>query len=172
MFKDPTAALSAADKGTSTGNVHANVFQPEKKRRHRDGYADGDYTLFRKANAGEFIRCQDAVAFLGTVNRIVFETDEEKEWLSLNVTTEEIKANCDDLKVLGKGDFKALMKWRIALREEVCSFIQSYLTCSNYYGSQIGLDVKTKPTEELTETVEIVEEVDEDQAIQEEVRIS
>lgn len=46
------------------------------------------------------------------------------------------------------------------------SFIPSLLTTA-----QVGLDVKTKPTEELTETVEIVEEVDEDQAIQEEVRL-
>lgn len=35
---------------------------------------------------------------------------------------------------------------------------------------QLGLDVKTVPTEELTETVEIVDEVDEEQAIEDEVR--
>jgi len=34
---------------------------------------------------------------------------------------------------------------------------------------QLGLDVKNKPTEELTETVEVVEEVDEEQQIQDEV---
>lgn len=37
----------------------------------------------------------------------------------MDITTHDIKANCDDLKVLGKGDFKALLKWRLALREEV-----------------------------------------------------
>ena len=35
------------------------------------------------------------------------------------ITTEDVKSNCDDLKVLGKGDFKALMKWRLSLRQEV-----------------------------------------------------
>lgn len=40
-------------------------------------------------------------------------------WFNMELTTDEIKANCEDLKVLGKGDFKALMKWRTALREEV-----------------------------------------------------
>lgn len=40
-------------------------------------------------------------------------------WLALDCTTPDVKANCDDLKVLGKGDFKALLKWRLALREEV-----------------------------------------------------
>jgi uncharacterized protein DUF3381 len=41
-------------------------------------------------------------------------------WASLPLTSEDIKANLDDLKVLGKGDFKVLLKWRTALREEVC----------------------------------------------------
>jgi AdoMet-dependent rRNA methyltransferase SPB1 len=39
-------------------------------------------------------------------------------WLSLDVTTDDVKANCEDLKVLGKGDFKTLIRWRLALREE------------------------------------------------------
>lgn len=41
-------------------------------------------------------------------------------WALLPLTSSEVKANLNDLKVLGKGDFKALLKWRTALREEVC----------------------------------------------------
>jgi len=48
----------------------------------------------------------------------IAESDDNR-WLALDITTDNVKANCDDLKVLGKGDFKALIKWRIALREEV-----------------------------------------------------
>ncbi|KAI3845501.1 hypothetical protein MKW92_033137 [Papaver armeniacum] len=33
------------------------------------------------------------------------------------LTTEEVKALCEDLQVLGKTDFKHLMKWRISLRK-------------------------------------------------------
>ena len=40
-------------------------------------------------------------------------------WLKLEITKPEIKANCDDLKVLGKGDFKTILKWRTTLREDV-----------------------------------------------------
>jgi hypothetical protein len=54
------------------------------------------------------------------------------------------------LKVLGKGDFKALMKWRLAIRLE------------------IGLDVKADPAAEVTEDVN-VEPMDEEEQISEEV---
>ena len=56
---------------------------PEKKRRQREGYAEGDYTLHKIMSAGDFIRCPDPVAFLGSVNRITFQSDEEKEYAIL-----------------------------------------------------------------------------------------
>ncbi|KAG1761930.1 Spb1 C-terminal domain-containing protein [Suillus occidentalis] len=152
VFKDlSTSIASGTDKGTSANNAQANVFQPEKKRRKRDGYDDGDYLLFKKASAADFIRSADPIAVLGLVNKITFELPEEKEWLQLDITTPEVQANCEDLKVLGKGDFKNLLRWRTALRQE------------------IGLDVKAKDTQDVTETVEITDEVDEEQQIRNEL---
>lgn len=132
VFKDLS---STGDKGADTNNYEANVFRPEKKRRNRDGYADGDYTLFKAANVVDFIRNPDPIAMLGSVNKIAFETEEEKgyvcfsifskyfsyylRWHKLDITTADVISNCADLKVLGKGDFKALIRWRLALREEV-----------------------------------------------------
>jgi AdoMet-dependent rRNA methyltransferase SPB1 len=55
-----------------------------------------------------------------------------------------------DLKVLGKGDFKVLMKWRLALRLE------------------LGLDVKAEAEKDVTEDVTI-EPMDEEEEITEEV---
>ncbi|KAF8622893.1 hypothetical protein AX15_006658 [Amanita polypyramis BW_CC] len=150
VFKDLTAS-GLSEKGISANNVQANVFHPEKKRRQREGYADGDYTLFKTVSATDFIKGSDPVATLGSFNKITFVTDEEKEWLSSPVTTEDVKFNCDDLKVLGKGDFKALIRWRLFLRQE------------------LGLDVKSKETEDLIEVVEVTGGVDEGQQIQEEL---
>lgn len=76
VFKDLSA--DTTDKGTSINNVHANVFHPEKKRRKREGYVDGDYTLFKDVSASEFIQGCDPIAVLGTNNRISFTSDEEK----------------------------------------------------------------------------------------------
>lgn len=53
--------------------------------------------------------------------------------------------------MLGKGDFKQLIKWRLALRLE------------------IGLDVKAEKEQDVTEEV-VVEPIDEDEQISEEVR--
>ena len=130
VFKDLSANAPIEDISKQTAaQAQVNVFQPEKKRRKRDGYADGDYILYKEAGAAEFIKGDDAVGFLGTKNRITFKTDEEKEWLKMDITTEDVKANCEDLKVLGKGDFKVLMKWRTALREEV-----------RYSGNSVSVD--------------------------------
>ena len=74
----------------------------------------------------------------------------DDRWLKSRHTKPEILANCEDLKVLGKGDFKALMKWRLAIRLE------------------IGLDVKADPAADATEDV-TVEPIDEEEQISEEV---
>lgn len=79
VFKDLSASSVTGDKGASANNVQANVFQPEKSRRKRDGYADGDYTLFAKVGVSEFVKSVDPIAVLGSVNQMVFETEEEKE---------------------------------------------------------------------------------------------
>jgi AdoMet-dependent rRNA methyltransferase SPB1 len=77
VFKD-LATLMPTGKGITPGTAQANVFHPEKKRRHRDGYADGDYTLFKALPASDFVREQDPITILGSINKITFLTEEEK----------------------------------------------------------------------------------------------
>lgn len=81
VFKDLSASTSitGGDKGSSANNVQENVFKPEKSRRKREGYADGNYTLFTKIGVSQFVKADDPIAILGTVNQMVFETEEEKE---------------------------------------------------------------------------------------------
>lgn len=162
VFKDLEASVPL-EKGVAVNNAQANVFQPEKKRRHREGYADNDYTLFKQIGVAEFIRSSDPIVILGAVNKLSFTTEEEKSyvlqplpctfllftcwpasWASLPLTSEDIKANLDDLKVLGKGDFKTLLKWRTALREEVR--FSKVLSCFYIYAyaSLVGLGSKDK----------------------------
>ncbi|RXK36437.1 AdoMet-dependent rRNA methyltransferase SPB1 [Tremella mesenterica] len=160
VFKDvaalPTSITQSTGEGSTTAassskpavnnQAHANVFMPEKNRRHRDGYAEGDYTLFHKTTVGDFVKGADPVALLGSMNQIEFVTEEEKGWLKSRHTTPDVLANFADLKVLGKGDFKLLMKWRTAIR------------------LQTGLDVKADATKDLTEEVNI-QPMDEEEQI-------
>jgi AdoMet-dependent rRNA methyltransferase SPB1 len=138
-----------------------NVFAPEKKKRMREGYAEGDYTLFRSINVRDFIlspSIDDAMRVLSTCNAMTFDlsssapdAEQQKAWFESRRTTDDIKRDLADLKVLGKGDFKKLMKWRVSIRLEV------------------GLDVKKSDVEDATEKVEIDEDVDEEQEVTEEV---
>ncbi|SGY79409.1 BQ5605_C008g05125 [Microbotryum silenes-dioicae] len=107
--------ISSKDTLTPTS---LNVFQPDKKRRNRDGYADGDLTLHKECGVSEFIRSVDPIGVLGLVNEMKWRTDEDKKLFKHPLTTLEIKALVQDLKVLGKKDFKTLLKYRLAVRED------------------------------------------------------
>ncbi|EIE91951.1 hypothetical protein RO3G_16662 [Rhizopus delemar RA 99-880] len=113
---DPKAVFS--DVGAEEPKKLADVFRPEKKKRHRDGYEDGDYTLHKTLDVMEFIRADDPIVTLGSYNQFTFSSDESRELLKRDITTEDIKINCEDLKVLGRGEFKALLKWRTTIRDE------------------------------------------------------
>ncbi|PWN27074.1 FtsJ-domain-containing protein [Jaminaea rosea] len=114
-----SGGIDPAMKGTSALNAHANVFEPEKKRRKRDGYEEGNYTQFKAITAQDFVRGPDAVSMLGTYNQITFKTPEDKALLDHHESNEDIRVNCEDLKVLGRKDFRNLMKWRLAMREHL-----------------------------------------------------
>jgi len=135
-----------ATSSTLTPNAQ-NVFHPEKKRRARDGYEEGDYALFRAVPVMDLINTRDPVKILGTASRFDFATDEEKRLAKLEVTAPEIKESMKDVKVLGKSDFKKFLKWRTAVRQD------------------LGMVVKTKDVQELTEVDPI--EIDEEQVEEE-----
>ncbi|KAI5806995.1 Spb1 C-terminal domain-containing protein [Geopyxis carbonaria] len=106
-----------------TPNNEAKVFNPEKKKRKRDGYEEGDYLQFKEQPISDFIETTDPIQMLGTINKLSFE---EKTGGDLAIaaitklpeTTPEIRLCCDDLRVLGKKDFRRLLKWRLAVREK------------------------------------------------------
>ncbi|PWZ02455.1 AdoMet-dependent rRNA methyltransferase SPB1 [Testicularia cyperi] len=152
--EDAEAGVPLALKGTSAGNAQANVFAPKKVRKHREGYADGDYTLFHSLDAMDFIKGQDVVGMLGSYNEISFKRSEEsKKLLALVETTDEMVQNCADLKVLGRKDFRNLMAWR----KEVRLSLKMDLPKS-----------EQKDLAQQAETVE-VEEMDEDDQIDDEL---
>ncbi|KAI3448025.1 hypothetical protein Pfo_004690 [Paulownia fortunei] len=98
-----------------------DVLRGTKQKRHRDGYEDGDTTLRKLCSASEFIWSDTPLEILGSVTSITFNDPTCLSIKDHTLTTEEVKALCDDLRVLGKQDFKYLLKWRILIRKALSS---------------------------------------------------
>ncbi|XP_057783115.1 adoMet-dependent rRNA methyltransferase spb1 [Salvia miltiorrhiza] len=94
-----------------------DVLRGTKQKRHRDGYEDGDTTLRKLSTASQFIWSDNPLEILGSVTSITFDDPDSLPLKDHTQTSEEVKALCDDLRVLGKQDFKHLLKWRILMRK-------------------------------------------------------
>ncbi|QEU60299.1 Spb1 [Kluyveromyces lactis] len=100
-------------------NMEAKVFNPEKKVRKRGGYEEGDYLLYHETGLMDFMKSEDPITMLGEYNKFIVD-EEDHEWKivkKLKQTTKEFLACIEDLKVLGRKDFKMILKWRKAARE-------------------------------------------------------
>ncbi|XXH00777.1 hypothetical protein Hte_007128 [Hypoxylon texense] len=154
-FIDPRAVF--AELADQAPNNEAKVFKPEVKKRKRGGYEEGDYTQFKEIPASQFIETIDPIAILGTYNKLSFEQPRNGDVAlaaldKMPETTEEIRISCADLKVLGRREFKLLLKWRLKAREA------------------FGLPTKNTAKPVVAEEVAEVEPMDEELKIQEELQ--
>jgi AdoMet-dependent rRNA methyltransferase SPB1 len=94
-----------------------DVLGGSKQKRNRDGYEDGESILRRVASAADFIWSENPLDVLGTTTSISFDDQASLPLKEHDLTTEEIKILCDDLPVLGKNDFKHILKWRMQIRK-------------------------------------------------------
>ncbi|CAL2278620.1 unnamed protein product [Prunus armeniaca] len=94
-----------------------DVLRGTKQKRHRDGYEDGDTILRKASSAADFIWSEAPLDILGSVTSINFEGEASLPIKEHALTTEEVQTLCDDLRVLGKQDFKHLLKWRVQIRK-------------------------------------------------------
>ncbi|GAV50569.1 hypothetical protein ZYGR_0Y00110 [Zygosaccharomyces rouxii] len=100
-------------------NMEARVFNPDKHTRKREGYEDGDNLLYHEMPLTEFIMHEDPIYLLGYMNKFTYD-ENNHDWKivkKLKQTTGEFLACIEDLKVLGKKEFKMILKWRKAARE-------------------------------------------------------
>lgn len=139
-------------------NNEAKVFNPEKKKRKREGYEEGDYIQHKEVSVSDFVHTEDPIAILGSTNKLSFEQGPNGDLALVTLqrlpeTTEEIRTCCNDLKVLGRKEFRSLLRWRLKVRD------------------QFGLSSKTKKKSHIDEGEEIaqVAPMDEEMALQEEL---
>lgn len=111
-----------AELADPTPNNEAKVFKPEIKKRKREGYEEGDWTQFKEVPVSEFINTTDPIAMLGSLNKLSFVQPPNGDVAIATIdklpeTTIEIRNCCNDLKVLGRADFKRLLRWRLKVRD-------------------------------------------------------
>lgn len=114
-------------------------------------------TQHKEIAASEFIQTTDPIAILGQYNRLAFGQEKNGDVAlaaldRLPETTDEIRICCDDLKVLGRKEFKLLLKWRMKVREI------------------FGFPTKKSAKAALDEEVAEVEPMDEELQIQEDLQ--
>jgi len=134
VFKDVDEALGELQAKEKTNATLNDLLHPEKKKRNRSGYTEGDYTLYHPCSLTDFIETKDAVSVLARSTEIVVSG---KKLLDLpgseTVVTkadgphdqyhahvdDSVKPLLADLKVLGKKDFRDLLRWRDQVRRAV-----------------------------------------------------
>lgn len=94
-----------------------DVLRGTKQKRNREGYEEGLATIRKIGLASDFVWSDKPLEVLGSVTSISFEDPACSALRDHSVTTDEIKLLCDDLRVLGKQEFKLLLKWRLHIRK-------------------------------------------------------
>ena len=100
-------------------NMESKIYNPEKKVRKRQGYEEGDNLLYHETSILDFVRTEDPISMLGEMNKFTID-ENDHEWKilkKLKQTTDEFRSCIEDLKVLGKKDFKMILRWRKIARE-------------------------------------------------------
>ena len=166
-FLDPKYAFAEVE--AAAVNNEAKVFNPEKKKRKRDGYEEGDWTQFHEVPASEFIQGQDPIEMLGKLNALHFrqETNGDIALAALDKlpeTTQEVRDCCQDLKVLGRKEFKLLLRWRLKARERFGFKVKS----TNHKGTVDSSEI-TNGEGLAGEEVAILEPMDDELKLQEDL---
>lgn len=92
-----------------------------KQKRNREGYEEGNNTLWKVGLASDFIWSEEPLVFLGSVNALSFDDPACLSIKDHELTTDEVKSLCEDLYVLDKNSFKHLLKWRLRIRKALSS---------------------------------------------------
>ncbi|XP_045345371.1 pre-rRNA 2'-O-ribose RNA methyltransferase FTSJ3 [Leopardus geoffroyi] len=87
-----------------------------KKKPKAEGYAEGDLTLYHRTSVTDFLRAANPVDFLSKASEILLD---DEELAQHPATTEDVRACCQDIKVLGRKELRSLLNWRTKLRRHV-----------------------------------------------------
>lgn len=111
-FLDLRHVFKEVDKEKKTS---LDLIHPEKHKRHREGYPEGDYTLFHTLKVTEFLAKENYLELLADASEVIFDDPEIENHPT---TTPEIKECLKDIKVLGKREIRLVINWRKKIVKE------------------------------------------------------
>ncbi|XP_054167435.1 pre-rRNA 2'-O-ribose RNA methyltransferase FTSJ3-like [Oppia nitens] len=118
-FFDPSFVFEDIEKTEDNEKkLKLNLLKPSTKlkKAKAEGYSDGDYTMYHKLNASDFISSVNHIQLLSDCSEIVMDTKEIRDH---RLTTIEIRECSKDIKVLGRKELIAILDWRKKLRAEL-----------------------------------------------------
>ena len=126
VFKEVDDLVGSATGVAGGGGGHAvDVFHKKsgegQRVRQREGYDESlGPLLTRVVPVSEFLRHVDPVRLLTQASSFTFDAEATAAGLLTHAATrEELLEAFKDLKLLGKSEFKAILKWRTAIRKVV-----------------------------------------------------
>ncbi|XP_020217180.1 adoMet-dependent rRNA methyltransferase spb1 [Cajanus cajan] len=134
-----------------------DVLRDNKQKRHRDGYEEGNTTLRKISTAANFIWSDSPLEILGSVTSITFTDPADLPIKDHELTTEEVKSLCDDLRVLGKQDFKHLLKWRIHIRKALSPAKKADPTTTEQVEKEQKVDEEDRILNEMEELTNVMD---------------
>jgi len=116
---DAKSVFEQIESGGASGPMSlGRVFDDKNpQRRFRAGYDESKgQVLFTATPASSFVESSDPVRVLTESNALTFDDDASVALLGAPATSAEVRALCKDLKVIGKSDFRTLLRWRLQVR--------------------------------------------------------
>ena len=128
---DPRHVFSEVDDlvGSGTGvaggggghSVDVMHKKGDGRVRQREGYDETlGPLLTRRVPVLDFMRSDDPIRLLTDASCFLFDEEALAGGVGSHAaTTDEVRACCADLKIIGKREFKTLLKWRLTLRHDL-----------------------------------------------------
>lgn len=130
-----------------------------KKKPKAEGYAEGDLTLYHRTSVTDFLRAANPVDFLSKASEI---TIDDEELAQHPATTEDIRACCQDIKVLGRKELRSLLNWRTRLRRYVAKKLKEQAKALDI---SLSSEEEGDEDESIAETKQASEEEEEEEQL-------
>ncbi|XP_015284589.1 PREDICTED: pre-rRNA processing protein FTSJ3 [Gekko japonicus] len=136
-FFDPKFAFKEVE--VQAKSVSELVSQKKPKA---EGYEDGATVLYNRCTLTDFLKAPNPVDFLSKASEIVIDSEELRRH---SATTEEVCHCCQDIRVLGRKELRALLNWRANLRRFLAKKLKEQ-------AKEMNIDLSSGEEEEVTQS--------------------